>query len=121
MMYEIHHKRDGRNHRKMRRLPSIPFTRPRRPQQGGLYRALVRIARPTGKRDFLSKMILQHVRERDATLMSPRWKVQVRAFFPAHRIELGGKTLEQYLEQLRAAVNFRERESPALAAHLAPR
>jgi puromycin-sensitive aminopeptidase len=41
----------------------------------------------------------------------------VRAFFPAHGIELGGKTLEQYLEQLRIAVRFQERDA-ALGAHL---
>jgi puromycin-sensitive aminopeptidase len=51
-------------------------------------------------------------------LVSPAWEAEVRAFFPAHRIELGGKTLEQYLEQLRVAVRFLERESPALAGYL---
>ncbi|MGH7267038.1 MAG: ERAP1-like C-terminal domain-containing protein, partial [Candidatus Rokuibacteriota bacterium] len=51
-------------------------------------------------------------------LVSPAWEAEVRAFFPAHGIELGGKTLEQYLEQLRVAVRFRERESPALAGYL---
>jgi puromycin-sensitive aminopeptidase len=43
----------------------------------------------------------------------------VRAFFPAHGIELGGKSLEQYLEQLRVAVRFQEREGAALAEYLA--
>ena len=33
-------------------------------------------------------------------------------------IELGGKTLEQYLEQLRVAVRFQGREAPALSAYL---
>ena len=32
---------------------------------------------------------------------------------------LGGKTLEQYLEQLRIAVRLQEREAAALAAYLA--
>jgi puromycin-sensitive aminopeptidase len=32
----------------------------------------------------------------------------VRAFFAARKIDLRGKTLEQYLEQLRVAVSFRE-------------
>jgi puromycin-sensitive aminopeptidase len=44
-------------------------------------------------------------------LVSRRWEEEVRAFFPAHGIELGGKTLEQYLEQLRIAVRFQEREA----------
>jgi puromycin-sensitive aminopeptidase len=51
-------------------------------------------------------------------LVSPAWEAEVRAFFPAHGIVLGGKTLEQYLEQLRVAVRFQEREGPALAAYL---
>lgn len=51
-------------------------------------------------------------------LVSPVWEAEVRAFFAAHRIELGGKTLEQYLEQLRVAVRFQERDGPALAAYL---
>jgi puromycin-sensitive aminopeptidase len=52
-------------------------------------------------------------------LVSPAWEAEVRAFFPAHGIELGGKTLAQYLEQLRVAVRFQERERAALAAYLA--
>jgi puromycin-sensitive aminopeptidase len=52
------------------------------------------------------------------TLVSPEWEAEVRAFFPAHGIELGGKTLEQYLEQLRVAVRFREREAVTIAAYL---
>ena len=42
-----------------------------------------------------------------------------KEFFPARKIVLGGKTLEQYLEQLQIAVRFREREGTALAAYLA--
>jgi puromycin-sensitive aminopeptidase len=52
-------------------------------------------------------------------LVSPEWEQDVRDFFPSRKIVLGGKTLEQYLEQLRIAVRFQERESTALAAHLA--
>jgi puromycin-sensitive aminopeptidase len=52
-------------------------------------------------------------------LVSAEWEAEVRAFFPAHGIVLGGKTLEQYLEQLRVAVRFREREAARLASHLA--
>ncbi|MBI4012017.1 MAG: M1 family metallopeptidase [Candidatus Rokubacteria bacterium] len=54
-------------------------------------------------------------------LVDRRWEQEVRAFFPEHRIELGGKTLEQYLEQLRVAVRFQEREAAALTAYLARR
>jgi puromycin-sensitive aminopeptidase len=43
----------------------------------------------------------------------------VHAFFRERRIELGGKTVEQYLEQLRIAVRLRERESAAFARYLA--
>jgi puromycin-sensitive aminopeptidase len=52
-------------------------------------------------------------------LVSPEWERDVRAFFPARKIVLGGKTLEQYLEQLQIAVRFQEREGTALAGYLA--
>lgn len=52
-------------------------------------------------------------------LVSPQWELDVRDFFSTHKIVLGGKTLEQYLEQLRIAVRFQERESAALAGYLA--
>jgi puromycin-sensitive aminopeptidase len=52
-------------------------------------------------------------------LVSPAWEADVRAFFETNRIVLGGKTLEQYLEQLRIAVRLQEREAAALAAYLA--
>jgi puromycin-sensitive aminopeptidase len=55
------------------------------------------------------------------SLVSPSWEKEVRAFFPAHGIELGGRTLEQYLEQLRVAVRFQEREAAAVAAYLGGR
>ncbi|MDP3092807.1 MAG: hypothetical protein Q8N04_19200 [Nitrospira sp.] len=38
----------------------------------------------------------------------------VREFFLSRKIDLGGKTLDQYLEQLRIAVTFRERERRSL-------
>jgi puromycin-sensitive aminopeptidase len=53
------------------------------------------------------------------SLVSPEWERDVRAFFAEHHIELGGKTLEQYLEQLRVAVRFQERETAALGPYLA--
>ncbi|HET8577795.1 MAG TPA: M1 family metallopeptidase [Methylomirabilota bacterium] len=52
-------------------------------------------------------------------LVSPAWEQDVEAFFMGHRIELGGKTLDQYLEQLRVAVRFQGRESEPLGAYLA--
>jgi puromycin-sensitive aminopeptidase len=52
-------------------------------------------------------------------LVSPEWEQEVREFFSGRGIELGGKTLEQYLEQLRVAVRFQERETAALRALLA--
>ncbi|MCC6141180.1 MAG: M1 family metallopeptidase [Nitrospira sp.] len=44
----------------------------------------------------------------------------VRAFFLSRKIDLGGKTLDQYLEQLRIAVTFRSRESQNLRELLRP-
>jgi puromycin-sensitive aminopeptidase len=48
-------------------------------------------------------------------------EADVHRFFQERRIELGGKTLEQYLEQLRVAVALREREGAALTRALARR
>ena len=56
-----------------------------------------------------------------SALVRPEWEDEVRAFFPAHGIELGGKILDQYLEQLRVGVRFREREAARIAAYLARR
>ncbi len=52
-------------------------------------------------------------------LVSPEWEQDVQGFFANRGIVLGGKTLEQYLEQLRVAVRFQEREATVLAALLA--
>jgi puromycin-sensitive aminopeptidase len=52
-------------------------------------------------------------------LVTPELERDVHAFFAARTIDLGGRTLEQYLEQLRIAVAMREREGAALAAYLA--
>ena len=51
-------------------------------------------------------------------LATPELEQDVRAFFTSRQIGLGGKTLDQYLEQLRIAVVFRERELRALKDHL---
>ena len=53
-----------------------------------------------------------------SALVRPEWEAEVRAFFPAHGIELGGKILDQYLEQLRVGVRFYEREAARIAAYL---
>ncbi len=51
-------------------------------------------------------------------LATPELEQDVREFFTSRKIDLGGKTLEQYLEQLRVAVAFREREREAIQAAL---
>lgn len=53
-----------------------------------------------------------------ANLATPELEQDVRTFFTSRQIDLGGKTLDQYLEQLRIAVAFREREGPQLKDHL---
>jgi len=52
-------------------------------------------------------------------LATPDLERDVRRFFAERKIELGGRTLEQYLEQLRVAVALREREGAALTRYLA--
>jgi puromycin-sensitive aminopeptidase len=51
-------------------------------------------------------------------LATPELQADVREFFAAKNVSLGGKTLEQYLEQLRVAVAFRERVAANLVAYL---
>ncbi len=53
-----------------------------------------------------------------AALVGADWERDVRAFFSSRGIVLGGKTLEQYLEQLRVAVSFQEREAERLSQYL---
>jgi puromycin-sensitive aminopeptidase len=53
-------------------------------------------------------------------LATPALEADVRAFVAGQGVTLGGKILEQYLEQLRIAVAFREREAAGLAAYLSP-
>ena len=52
-------------------------------------------------------------------LSTPELERDVREFFTSRNIDLGGKTLEQYLEQLHIAVRFRERDRDAIRAALA--
>lgn len=47
-------------------------------------------------------------------LATPELERDVREFYASRKIDLGGKTLAQYLEQLRIAVAFREREVSGL-------
>ncbi|MFY4727732.1 hypothetical protein [Nitrospira sp. BLG_2] len=51
-------------------------------------------------------------------LATPELEQDVRSFFATRKLDLGGKTLEQYLEQLRVAVSFREREGRGIRAAL---
>jgi aminopeptidase N len=52
-------------------------------------------------------------------LVTPELEADVHRFFQERRMDLGGKTLEQYLEQLRVAVSLRAREGAALSRALA--
>jgi len=52
-------------------------------------------------------------------LSTPELEQDVQSFFTARKIDLGGKTLEQYLEQLHVAVLFRERDRTAIRDVLA--
>jgi puromycin-sensitive aminopeptidase len=52
------------------------------------------------------------------SLATPELERDVREFFASRNVDLGGKTLEQYLEQLRIAVSFRERERHGIQAAL---
>ena len=52
------------------------------------------------------------------SLATPELERDVRDFFMTRKIDLGGKTLEQYLEQLRIAVAVREREGGTLRTYL---
>ncbi|MBH0179057.1 MAG: hypothetical protein HP491_14650 [Nitrospira sp.] len=52
------------------------------------------------------------------SLTTPDLERDVREFFASRNIDLGGKTLEQYLERLRVAMAFRERVKASLPQHL---
>ena len=51
-------------------------------------------------------------------LATPELEQDVRAFFASRQNDLGGKTLDQYLEQLRIAVAFKERNGTTLRQQL---
>ncbi len=52
------------------------------------------------------------------SLATPELERDVRDFFTTRKIDLGGKTLDQNLEQLRIAVTVRERDSRVLRTYL---
>ena len=52
------------------------------------------------------------------SLATPELERDVRDFFHSRKIDLGGKTLEQYLEHLRIMVNVRERDGIKLRQYL---
>jgi puromycin-sensitive aminopeptidase len=51
-------------------------------------------------------------------LATPELERDVRGFFATNKIDLGGKTLDQNLEQLRIAVTVRERDSQVMYKYL---
>jgi puromycin-sensitive aminopeptidase len=51
-------------------------------------------------------------------LATPELERDVQEFFTSRKIDLGGKTLEQYLEQLRVAVVFKEQNGSTLRQYL---
>ncbi|MBM4123809.1 MAG: M1 family metallopeptidase, partial [Nitrospira sp.] len=51
-------------------------------------------------------------------LATPELERDVHRFIADRKIDLGGKTLDQYLEQLRIAVTFRSREGGSLSRYL---
>jgi puromycin-sensitive aminopeptidase len=51
-------------------------------------------------------------------LATPELERDVRDFFTTRKIDLGGKTLEQSLEQLRIGVNVQERDGIVLRQYL---
>jgi puromycin-sensitive aminopeptidase len=73
--------------------------------------------------DVMERLYPKHGTRRMAEgvigLATPELERDVNEFFTSRKIDLGGKTLAQYLEQLRIAVALGEREGRALAAMLA--
>jgi puromycin-sensitive aminopeptidase len=52
------------------------------------------------------------------SLATPELERDVLMFFTSRKIDLGGKTLDQYLEQLRIAVTMQQRDGKQLSAYL---
>jgi puromycin-sensitive aminopeptidase len=70
------------------------------------------------ERLYPSQSGLRRLCEGIVGLATPALEAEVRSFFAAKTVSFGGKTLEQYLEQLQVAVRFRERETASLRALL---
>ena len=62
---------------------------------------------------------LRRMAEGVVALATPELERDVHAFFRERKIDFGGKTLAQYLEQLRIAVALRARDGEALSKYLA--
>jgi puromycin-sensitive aminopeptidase len=73
-------------------------------------------------RDTMDRLYPKHGLRRMAEgvigLATPALERDVNDFFTSRKIDFGGKTLAQYLEQLRIAVALGDREGAALAASL---
>jgi len=61
---------------------------------------------------------LRRMAEGVTALATPELERSVHEFFAERKIDFGGKTFEQYLEQLRIAVTLRTRDGAALSAYL---
>jgi puromycin-sensitive aminopeptidase len=72
----------------------------------------------TMERLFPSKAGIRRMCEGITALATPELEADVREFFASRRIDLGGKTLQQYLEQLHIATVFKARETAALSVYL---
>ncbi len=71
------------------------------------------------ERLYPSQSGLRRLCEGITGLATPALEREVRAFFEARGVPFGGKTLLQYLERLRVAVAFHEREAAPLGSYLA--
>jgi len=71
------------------------------------------------ERLYPSQSGLRRLCEGITGLATPELEQEVRAFFEPRSVTFGGKTLMQYLERLRIAVAFREREMVPLRVCLA--
>jgi puromycin-sensitive aminopeptidase len=70
------------------------------------------------EKQFPARSGLRRMCEGITGLATPGLEADVKEFFASRKIDLGGKTLEQYLEQLRIAVALGEREGAAIEAYL---
>jgi puromycin-sensitive aminopeptidase len=61
---------------------------------------------------------LRRMCEGITSLVSPELERDARRFFDERKVDLGGKTLEQYFEQLHIGVTLRERDGKTLAQYL---